>query len=170
MGPHAQRAKLPRELLFPIRPRLHRRPRTRRGVLRRNVRAGGNRDRRRESVGWSSQELALSGFFQVRIRHPGRVRCGGRRPLRARRLRPARIVSPDQREGVRISLRCFASPRRDEAGSVQAEFDGAGVRCRALSAVLGHSDQHWTGHEHPHPGAADPPAEGVGIRGTAQPG
>ena len=39
-GPHARLAKIPRKLLLPVRPRVHRRPRACRDVLRRHLGAG----------------------------------------------------------------------------------------------------------------------------------
>ena len=69
----------------------------------------------------------------------------------------------DPRESFRSSGRKTSAAGGHEAGSVPAQFEGAGVRRGALSVVLWHSDRRGASDQHSHAGAAGAAAEGLGI-------
>ena len=162
--------EIPGELLLPVRPRLHRRPGPHRDVLRRHHRAGGHRDRRRAAVGRAGEIVALPGFFALRLHHAAGTLRRSRRGVSGRRRGAAGGLRQGEGAGIRRLVRAPAAPRGHEAGRVPAQPRGARLRCRALPALLGRSDQCRTGDQHTHPGEADPPAEGFRVRGAAQPG
>src|ERR1039457_2497324 len=84
VGAHPRFAKVPGELLFPVRPRFHRRPGTCRAVLRRPFGAGRHRDRRGTALGRPGQVVALPGFLPRRLYHAaGRYQAAARKLLDA---------------------------------------------------------------------------------------
>src|ERR1022692_2445051 len=108
VGAHARFAKVPRELLFPVRPRFHRRPGTYRAVLRRSFGAGRDRDRRGAALGRAGEVVALPGFLARRLYHAARTGGRRRRPLTSRRAQAAGCGWRRERAGPRLSSRAPA--------------------------------------------------------------
>ena len=163
-------AEVPRELLLPVRARLHRRPGPRGDVLRGHLGAGRHRDRRRAALGRAGQVVALPGLLALRIHHP--ARAGSPMPRRAIG-RPARRCWPPTRRSTHACRRPWpsaAAPGRHAGGRLPAQHRRPRLRRGALPALFGRSDQRGAGGQHPHPGKADPPPEGVRIPGAARDG
>ena len=169
MGAHPRFAEIPGELLLPVRPRLHRRPGPHGAVLRGHLASWRPPKSKRSRCGTGRRNRRATRIFRAPASSRRRSSTGDDAAAYHAAGEALLAAYAEVNElRLRLSVRAPAAARRHEARRLPAQHRGARLRRGALPAVLGRADQRRPGDQHPHAGEADPPAEGVGVRGTAR--